>query len=149
MNYEHTIEIKLPRKRVIELFDDPNNLAMWQPGFISFKHHSGELGKPGSKSIIKYKMGKREMEMVETLHVRNLPHELHGSYEMKGTLNKIYNYFEEKDENTTIYRCVNEFEFSGFMMKAMGLLMPGMFKKQSLKYLNLFKEFAETGKKVV
>ncbi len=31
------------------------------------------------------------------------------------------------------------------MMKAMGLLMPGVFKKQSMVYLTDFKNFAENG----
>jgi hypothetical protein len=35
-----------------------------------------------------------------------------------------------------------EFQFSGFM-KLIGMFMPGAFKKQSCKYMNAFKEFAE------
>ena len=37
----------------------------------------------------------------------------------------------------------SEFIFSGFM-KIMGIVMPGAFKKESYKYLKLFKEFAES-----
>jgi hypothetical protein len=34
------------------------------------------------------------------------------------------------------------------MMKAMGFLMPNAFKKQSMKYLTDFKNFAENGTSV-
>ena len=33
-------------------------------------------------------------------------------------------------------------------MKVMGVLMPGMFRKQNLKYLNNFKAFCEDGRDV-
>jgi len=42
----------------------------------------------------------------------------------------------------------SEFEFAGFGMKLIGFLMPGAFKKQSLKYLTDFKDFAENGTSV-
>ncbi|WP_337251640.1 hypothetical protein [Maribacter halichondriae] len=38
-----------------------------------------------------------------------------------------------------------DFQFEGFMMKTMGFLMPGAFKKQSKKYMEDFKAFAEEG----
>ncbi|MEO2058942.1 MAG: SRPBCC family protein, partial [Mesonia sp.] len=42
----------------------------------------------------------------------------------------------------------SEFQFSSFAMKVMGFLMPGAFKKQSLKYMKDFKAFVEDGKSV-
>jgi hypothetical protein len=52
------------------------------------------------------------------------------------------------DVNSTKWRSESEFQFSNFMMKAMGFLMPGAFKKQSLKYINNFKAFAKNGTSV-
>jgi carbon monoxide dehydrogenase subunit G len=143
MKYSLDIEINLPREKVIELFDNPDNLKQWQPGFISYKHLSGDAGKPGSKTKLLYKMGgRREVEMIETITVRNLPEEISGTYEAKGVWNHMQNTFAETEKGTTIYTAESEFKLKGFM-KLMGILMPGAFKKQTYKYMKLFKEFAE------
>jgi len=143
MKYTITTTIDLPRNKVIELFDNPDNLPKWQPELQSFDHISGEPGKPGAKSKLKYKMGKREVEMIETITVRNLPEEFSGTYEAKGVLNIQKNYFKEVGENQTEWISETEFKLSGFM-KVMGWFMPGAFKKQSQKYLDQFKAFAES-----
>lgn len=143
MKYSITTTIDLPRHKVIELFDNPDNLPKWQPELQSFDHFSGEPGKPGAKSKLKYKMGKREVEMIETITVRNLPEEFSGTYEAKGVLNIQKNYFKEVGENQTEWISETEFKLSGFM-KVMAWFMPGAFKKQSQKYLDQFKAFAES-----
>jgi len=83
--------------------------------------------------------------MIETILKRNFPHEFHATYDAKGVHNIQKNYFKAVNENTTKWISESEFEFSGFFMKLMGFLMPGMFKKQSVKYLKDFKAFAEEG----
>ena len=80
MKYTVETEINLPIARVVELFDDPENLKHWQPGLLSFEPISGTPGQPGAKSKLKYKMGKRDIEMVETISVRNFPDEFSGTY---------------------------------------------------------------------
>jgi hypothetical protein len=142
MKYTVETEINLPIARVVELFDDPENLKNWQPGLISFEPISGTPGQPGAKSRLKYKMGKRDIEMIETITVRNLPDEFSGTYEAKGVFNIVKNYFRAVSENKTKYISENEFQFKGFM-KLIGFLMPGAFRKESEKYLQQFKEFAE------
>ena len=143
MKYSEEIIINLPRKRVLELFDSTENLYNWQPGLISFDHISGTAGEVGTKSKLHYKMGSREIEMIETITVKNLPDEFSGTYEAKGVWNEVKNFFHEVDENTTKWVSENEFQCSGFM-KIFAWLMPGNFKKETKKYLTLFKEFAES-----
>ena len=143
MKYTQEIELKLPRARVIELFDNPDNLTKWQPELISFKHESGEPGHPGAKSRLKYKMGNRDFDLVETIIRRNLPDEFSGSYEMKGVLNIVQNRFIEAGYNNTKWVCENEFQFQGIGMKLMSWLVPGMFRKQSFKFMEQFKAFAQ------
>ena len=143
MKYWNEVIINLPLDRVIELFDSEENLFKWQPELISFEHFSGDKGEVGAKSKLHYKMGKREVEMVETITVKNLPKEFSGTYEAKGVWNEVKNYFEAIDENTTRWHSDCDFEFSGFM-KIMAFFMPGAFKKQSQKYLDQFKTFAES-----
>lgn len=142
MNYTLEILIDLPRERVIELFDNPDNLGSWQPGFISFEHLSGEPGQPGAKSKLLYNMGKREVEMIETIIKRNPPDEFDGTYEANGVYNLQKNRFIEVGENRTKWVSESVFKLSGFMA-IMGFFMKGAFKKQSMKYLEHFKEFAE------
>ena len=142
MKYTTEVEINLPVKKVIELFDNPDNLKLWMEGLQSFEHLSGTPGQPGAKSKLKFKMGNREIEMVETITTKNLPDEFSGTYETKGVFNIVKNKFIPVGENKTKHIAESEFQFRG-MMKIMGILMPGAFKKQSMKYLEKFKEFAQ------
>ena len=95
MKYTNEVVINLPLKKVIELFDSEENLFKWQPELISFEHLSGEKGEVGAKSKLRYTMGKREIEMIETITVKNLPKEFSATYEAKDVWNEMKNYFEE------------------------------------------------------
>lgn len=142
MKYSLQLDLDLPRERVLELFDNPDNMKEWQPGLVSYEHLGGEPGQVGATAKLVYKMGKRDVEMIETVTHRNLPDEFFGSYEAKGVYNYIENRFTELDANTTRWDFYTEFKMTGFM-KVMGWIMPGSFKKQSFKFMKLFKEFAE------
>jgi carbon monoxide dehydrogenase subunit G len=145
MKYTSEIEIDKPIDRVIELFDNPDLMGKWMEGLQSFEPISGKPGQVGAKSRLRFKIGKREIEMVETITVRQLPEEFSGTYEAKGVFNIVKNKFMALPGNRTRYVTEQEFQFSGFM-KVIGLLMPGAFRKQSLKSLNDFKNFAENYK---
>ena len=141
MKYTLNITINQPRKRVVELFDNPENMAKWQQGFISFEPLSGDPGAEGATARLRYKMGKREVEMIETITKNNLPDEFNGTYEAKGVFNIIKNTFHDEGDKTK-WVTNNEFHFKGFM-KLFAFFMPGAFKKQTLKFMNDFKKFAE------
>ena len=143
MKYTTEIEINQPIDKVIALFDNPDNMSKWMQGLQSFEHLSGKQGEVGAKSRLKFKMGKREIEMIETITVRNLPQEFSGTYEAKGVFNIVKNSFIKLSDSKTKYITENEFQFTGFM-KVLGFLMPSAFKKQSYKYLLDFKNFAES-----
>jgi carbon monoxide dehydrogenase subunit G len=142
MKYTTEVEINQPVQKVVELFDNPDNMKEWMEGLQSFETISGTPGEEGAKAKLIYKMGKREIEMIETITKRNLPDEFSGTYEAKGVFNIVKNKFIPIGDNKTKYITEQEFQFSGFM-KLMGMFMPGAFKKQSCKYMNAFKEFAE------
>ena len=142
MKYSNEVTIFAPREKVVELFQDSEKIAMWQPGFISMELIEGEGGTVGTKHRMKYKMGKRDIEMVETILVNELPDAFTATYEAKNVHNVVENYFYDNQDGTTRYRTQNEFKMSG-MMKLFGWIMPGAFKKQSQKYLDLFKQFVE------
>ncbi|HCS20889.1 MAG TPA: SRPBCC family protein [Bacteroidetes bacterium] len=143
MKFTTEIVINKPIDEVIALFDDPNNMDKWMEGLQSFVHLSGTPGQPGAKSRLKFKMGSREVEMIETVTVRNLPDEFSGTYEAKGVYNVVVNRFSKISDTQTRYLTENEFQFKGFM-RIIAFLMPGAFKKQSMKFLKDFKNFTES-----
>ena len=143
MKFSVSIEIDKPLDDVIRLFDDPDNLYKWMEGLESFEHLDGVPGQVGARSRLRFKMGKREFEMIETITERDLPRSFEGTYDADGVVNVVRNKFEPLGEDRTLYTSENEFQFRGFM-KLVALVMPGAFRKQSMKYLEDFKRFAES-----
>lgn len=128
--------------------EDTASFKHWQKGFISYRHLSGKPGEEGARAKLKYKIGKREISMIETIMKRMVPRKLHISYEAKGVFNLQKNYFQEEEKTKTLWIADYDFQFSGFM-RLMGFFMPGAFKKQSFNYMKDFKTFAEEGPKAV
>jgi hypothetical protein len=144
MRYQLELEIDAPRRRVVELFLDPGNLQQWQPDLVSFKQIGpGAPRAVGTKSKQIHRMGKRELEMIETITVYNPPEEFAATYEAEGVSNLIINRLTETTGGTTRWVLDSHFKFSSLMMRLMALLLPGMFKKQTLTFMQRFKEFAE------
>lgn len=144
---KYTVEtlIELPLDEVIKKFDNTENMKHWQRGLISVEHLSGTPGEVGAKMKMNYQLGKRKMELIETITYKNLPNEFHGTYDTKGMHNIQENYFSETEEGFTLWTSKNEFLATNFTLRIMTLLMPGAFKKQSKVYLTDFKNFAEKG----
>lgn len=145
MKFNIEITINQPIAKVIELFDNTENMKQWMQGLESFEHLSGTPGEVGSVSKLKFKRGKRELEMIETITVKNLPEEFSGTYLANGVFNIVKNKFIPLSDTTTKYLSQQEFRFTGFM-RIIGFLMPGAFRDQSMKYLMTFKYFAENQK---
>lgn len=149
MKYTCEIIIDLPRQEVICKLDNAENMKHWQKGLINYEIISGAPGQEGTKMRLDYKMGKRTISMVETISKRDFPREFNATYDTKGVYNIQRNTFHEAGPSTTKWVSESEFQFSSFGMKLMGWMMPGIFKKQSLKYLEDFKNFAEKGESVL
>ena len=146
MKYTTEVIVNLPREELIKKLDKPENMKHWQRGLLGYKQLTPETpGQVGAKMELEYKRGKKSMMLTETIVKNDFPAEFHATYDAGGVHNIQQNYFEVLDANTTKWRSESEFQFSNFMMKAIGFLMPGVFKKQSQKYLNDFKAYAEEG----
>ncbi len=143
MKYTREVVIDLPRDRVIELFDNADNLPKWQEGLQSFEHVSGEPGQPGAKSVLVYDYRGRHMEMTETVTRRDLPDEFSGVYETEGVWNGMNNRFIEEGPNHTRWVAESEFRFRNLKMRLMSIFMRPMFGHQTMKMLHDFKNFAE------
>jgi hypothetical protein len=144
MKYSCSIDIHLPRDKVIALFDDPKNLKRWQPMLRSFEHLDGSAGKVGARSKLTYRKGERDMVMTETITVRDLPERFAGTYTMDGVWNLVDNRFTAVDADETRWDSDVEFKFSNPFLTFLGWVVPGMFKKQTQEFMRLFKEFAES-----
>jgi hypothetical protein len=136
------VDIAVPRDRVVQLFDDPENVLRWQPDLLRFEHISGVPGQPNAKSRLVYRAGKGEMEMIETITDRRLPDEFSGIYETKMGITRIHNRFVDNGF-TTKWIVDTEYLPSGFM-RLIALLMRGAIRAQTKKMVRAFKAFAES-----
>ncbi len=142
MQVQAQVDIDLPWQRVVELFDDRDNLFRWQDGLQSFEHLSGEPGQVGAQSKLVYRQGKRDFELIETITERRLPEAFNGTYTHKGVHNEVRNRFVELGPDKTRWECENAFRFSGFM-RLMAPFIRGAIAKKTQHDLNAFKQFAE------
>ena len=145
MKYRLELDLDVPRTRVVELFLDPGSLSEWQPDLVSFEHVSGEAPRAvGAVNRQVHRMGRREVVMTETITEHDYPERFAATYEADKVWNLIENRFTEASAGTTRWILDCEFKCSGFV-RVMAALFPGMFRKQTEKFMRMFKEFAENG----
>lgn len=158
MRYTVSIEIDLPRERVAQLLTDPANIPKWLRGIVVHEPLSGTHGHPGTTSRVVMQMGEQRMECIETI-TRREPMDLHAipsgtvvhfdrEIVGEGMWNAARERLTEAGPQRTLWRSENEFRFSGLLMRLVGPLMTGVFRKQSLQHLRDFKAFAEQGQDV-
>ena len=148
MLYTTEIIVKVSLDVFASKMDNIENMKHWQRGLMSTEHISGNPGSLGSKIKLNYKHEKRDMEIIETITKSDFPNEFHATYNTKGMNNIQKNHFSKTSEGFTKWTSVNEFIPLNFPMRIMLFLMPSAFKKQSLKYMQDFKNFAEHGTSV-
>ncbi|WP_298903542.1 SRPBCC family protein [uncultured Psychroserpens sp.] len=148
MKYITEIKVKVPLDEFIKKMDNVENMKHWQRGLVSAEHISGNPGELGAKIKLRYKFGRRNMELIETITKRNFPNEFHANYTSKSVHNVQRNYFEKTSDGFTKWTSKSEFLPLNLVMRIMLFLMPSSFKKQTLKYMQDFKNFAEEGTSV-
>ncbi|SHN47656.1 SRPBCC family protein [Cryptosporangium aurantiacum] len=155
MKYTVSIEIALPRERVAQLLADPEHLPKWLRGMVLHEPLNGVHGQVGTKSRVVMQMGQQKFEGTETItrrepvDLREIPKEsiVHFDREIvtKGMWSAARERLTETGPETTLWESENEYRFNGLLMRLVGLLMPGAFRKQSLQHMRDFKAFAEHG----
>lgn len=143
MRYSFEIAINQPLNEVIEKFTDENGLEHWMEGFQKVEHISGNSGKKGAVSDFYFLHKNREMKIRETILEENLPKQIKFAYQSSMGYNEVEITFESINEQQVKLKSANYFDLKGFM-KVFAWLMPGMFKKQSLKYMSNFKQYCES-----
>ena len=143
MKYTCTVLINAPLDTTVALWKDETYFKEWQDGFKSIEHLSGTPNTKGATSKILFQ-GKKEMELLETIILSNLPEEKSALYEHIHMTNTQTTNFKAVGENQTAYTATLEYtKFNGFMVTVMAKLFPSKFKAQSQKWMNQFKAFAE------
>lgn len=150
MKYTISSKVNLPREQVVAKFMDPDAAKHWMEGFHGMEMISGEPGSEGSVSNLTFFKGKKnEMVMKETILAKKLPDYVTMQYETPQMTNTNTHRFTDLGNDTTQIDSEQEFIMNGFFMKLMGTIGKGMFKKQSKKYQDAFKAYAEQGKSVL
>jgi uncharacterized membrane protein len=143
MKYTHAIIIDRSREEVVALFADPGNLRHWQPGLISRELLDGEPGREGARAKLRYRQGRREIEMTETLTRVDLPEGIEVTYQTGGVWNRQHHAFEALPDGRTRWTSASEFRFPSLSMRLLARLMPGAFRQRSVQSMENFKRFAE------
>jgi hypothetical protein len=150
-----SLEIALPRETTVQLLADPQHLPKWLRGLVLHEPLSGVHGHLGTRSRVVFQMGQQEFECIETITRRD-PVDLHDiasetvvHFEReivgKGMWNATRDRLTETGPQTTHWESENEYRFTGVLMRLVGLLMPGTFRKQALQHMQDFQAFAEHG----
>jgi hypothetical protein len=147
MKFTCTVEVDISPEQAAALFTDKSTLKDWQNGFVSAEPLSGTEGAVGSKAKLTYDTGKHRMELLETVKVNDLPREFTALYEHEHMTNTMTNRFIPlAGGGTRVETDIHYIKFNGFMPKLMSFIMPGMFRKQTQKWLDEFKAFTEKNK---
>jgi hypothetical protein len=122
---------------------DQENLTKWQPDLVKVEHLSGVPGEVGAKTNQVNRQGRGQLEIVETITTMRPPDEFSATYEAGSVWTLVECRFYEIGKNRTRWVLTSEFRSTNVLVKLMTLCMPGMFRKQTTKYMQLFKDFAE------
>lgn len=155
MRYTNSIEIALPREKVAQLLADPAQISKWLRGVVLHEPVSGLHGHVGTGSRVVMQSGKRTMECTETITRRD-PEDLHNvskdvvvHFDREivgaGMWSVERDRLTEAGPETTLWESESEYRFSSVLMRVLGLVMPGAFRKQSQQHMQDFKAFADLG----
>ncbi len=155
MKYTTSIEIALPREKVVRLISDPEHMAKWLRGLVLHEPVNGAHGQVGTTSRVVFQRGKQRVEATETItrlepaDVRAVPRSVVVHYEReiaaKGMWQAQRDRIVDAGPDTTRWESESEFRFDGPLMRLAALLMVGSFRKQSQQHMRDFKAFAEHG----
>ena len=137
-----TISINQPVETVWEKLMNPDNLKFWLTGFISAEHVSGEYGKPGAISKLKFKERGKEMEVTETVTAIK-PNQQYSFTMTSTTFNvetdiRLISFGSRTEMIQTV-----QFFSKQFFMKLFMPLIKGAMKKRMENELIRFKNFVE------
>ena len=142
MRYTLSNTIERPLDEVVRRLREPDGVMHWMEGLQRIEHVSGTPREVGAKSNFYFLYKNKEMKIAETILEQNLPRQIKFGYHSSMGYNEVELCFEKLSDHRVKQTSNSYFEMKGFM-KVMGFFMQGMFKKQSMKYMNAFKDYVE------
>ncbi|OUS01066.1 hypothetical protein A9Q86_10000 [Flavobacteriales bacterium 33_180_T64] len=142
MKYTISNTIDKPIDIVAAKFLEPDGALQWMEGLQKIERLSPNPYEVGAKSRFHSLYKNKKFVIDETILEQNMPNQIKFGFTSSTGYNEVEMVFEQINDNSTKQINNSYFQLKGFM-KILGPLMKGMFKKQSMKYLNAFKEFAE------
>ena len=138
-----SITIDRPVETVWDQLMNPDNLKFWLTGFVSVEHVSGDYGKTGSVSKLKFSERGKELELTETavlvrpnqqysFNMTSLPFDVDTDI-------RLISFGHRTEMIQTV-----QFFPKQFLMKLMMPLMKGAMKKRTENELIRFKNFVES-----
>lgn len=142
MKYSVSNTINRPLEEVAAKFNEPDGALNWMEGLKRIEHLSGTAGEVGAKSNFHFVHKGKDMMIEETILEQDLPRQIKFAYRSPMGYNEVEMLFEKLSDNSVKQTNNSYFEMKGFM-KVMGFMMKGMFKKQSMIYMDAFKKYVE------
>ena len=143
MKVQTQVLIDADIETVWRAFDNPDNMARWQPTLKSFTHKSGKAGQPGAVSELLYDENGRDVLLTETITERREPDFLAGTYESKWGTTVIVNHFERIGEQQTRWVSYSRHSFRG-IMRFLAIFMRGSMCKRADDDMQRFKLLVES-----
>ncbi|MFC8531978.1 SRPBCC family protein [Nocardia sp. NPDC057227] len=158
MKYTNSIEIALPRERVAQLLADPVHIPKWLRGVVRHEPVKGVHGELGTESRVVLRTGNREVECTETItrrepaELRDIPAEVVVHFDREivgaGMWSAVRDRLTEAGPEATHWESESEYRFDSRLIRLLGRLLPGSFRRQSQQHMRDFKAFAEEGRDV-
>jgi hypothetical protein len=140
-----TLELPLHKSRaeVWRVFDNLENIKIWQPTLVNFEIVSGMDRQTGTVTKLTYAEGKGEFVLMEKVTFRAEPDRFDVIYENNFADNSVKNTFIALSENETLWKMEVEFKFKTLLMKVVGPFVKKNFAKRNQREMERFKEFVE------
>ncbi len=144
MRYTVSNIIDRPLDEVIEKFKEPEGAKHWMEGLKEIEPISGTPGEVGAKTNFHFLYKNKEMVIEETILEQDFPRQIKFAYHSSMGYNEVEMIFEPLSESSVKQINNSYFQHKG-IMKVLGFLFKGFFKKQSMTYMNGFKRYVEEG----
>ncbi len=143
MKYSVSHDINQPRDRVVSLLTSHEHRRHWQHGFVGAEALDGEPGTVGATTLLKFKVGDRPFQLIETILERDLPDGFTVSYVSEQSASISRNSFVVSPVGGTRWHVDMQIKVSG-LYKLMAFMQPHNFKDQTLALMKSFSDFAES-----
>lgn len=144
-DFKYELIINAPRFKVIQFFDNDDNLEKWQPELLKKKLLKGKNRSKNSKYILAYNLNGKLFELFGKIEGRHFPEVFTESFRRKGIMNWVVHYFSITKDKKTKWLVDNMFSFKtpiDFVLYY--ILYHRKLRKIKIAHMNNFKAYLES-----